>query len=508
MELAELLAALPPPTQVIGTLAGACLAIATDSRQVTPGSLFIGLPGVHVDGGTFWPQVQDRALAAFVSEEAWVATAVSDPLIAIAIWPQAMLAQVCAITAARFYDQPARKLKLVGVTGTNGKTTTTHLIEHMLHTAGQSVALLGTLSNRWSGHSETASHTTAFATDLQRNLAAAVAAGCQTAILEVSSHALAQGRVAGCPFDVAVWTNFSQDHLDFHGSMDAYWQAKALLFQPPLLTGQAILNADDSAVCQLLDTWPPELPQPWTFGHTDRLAQGQSKTLTTQAATYSANGIKATVSTPSGPLTFQTSLVGAFNLSNCLAAIATAMALGLAPETITSALASFTGVAGRMMSVHAGQDFGVIIDYAHTPDGLENVLMAVRPMTPGRVICLFGCGGDRDRRKRPLMGAIATRLADQIIVTADNPRTEAPGQIIDDILAGIAEQTESMPVKPDITVIPDRRAAIVRAIHSAQAGDTVVLAGKGHEDYQILGTTKIHFDDREEALAALQSRTL
>lgn len=504
MELAELLTALPPPTQVIGTICGSIEAIATDSRQATPTSLFIGLPGTSVDGGSFWPQV--NAAAAFISAEALAATQTElrdrSTIMPLLVWPAAEMATVCAAAAAKWYNYPASQLTLVGVTGTNGKTTTTHLIEHILQTAGQSVALLGTLTNRWPGHCETANHTTAFAVDLQRHLAMAIAAGCTTAVLEVSSHALAQGRVAECAFDVAVWTNLTQDHLDFHGTMAAYGAAKALLFQPPLLQGQAIINGDAIAVRPFLEPWPAALPQPWLFGEAAEAA------IALETVTYAATGITATVQTPAGRLSFTSSLVGAFNVSNCLAAIGAAVALGVDLDVIAAALASFEGVPGRMMPVRVGQDFAVIVDYAHTPDGLENVLAAVRPMTAGRLLCLFGCGGDRDRRKRPLMGAIAARLADVVVVTSDNPRTEDPGQIIDDILAGIAEQQASMSVNPEMYVIPDRRSAIAQVISQARLGDTVVLAGKGHEDYQILGTTKIHFDDAEEAIAALRSRTL
>jgi len=489
MQLRDLLARVPEVTVPAGLdldvpVGGIC----TNSHACKPGDLFVGMPGTRVDGGDFWRSaIAAGAVAAVVSPQA-AATHPPESGDRVAVAEQ--VGAACADLAAVFYGEPGRHLPLVGVTGTNGKTTTTHLIEFFLQQS-RSPALIGTLYARWFGQSQTAAFTTPFAADLQRQLADARAAGCDSAVLEVSSHALDQGRVRGCEFDVAVFTNLTQDHLDYHPSFEAYFQAKALLFAPPYLRGRAIVNADDEHGQRLLASTST------TWSYSTRSAADFSA----RDLDYGQDGVRGTLVTPFGAVPFQSPLVGQFNLANVLAAIAAGAALGLDVKEMAARLPEFPGVPGRMERVRVApeQDIGAIVDYAHTPDSLENLLRAARPFIPGRSICVFGCGGDRDRTKRPQMGKIAAELADLVVVTSDNPRTEDPQRILDDILTGI-------PAGVELIVEGDRAAAIRQAIQLAEPGDSVLIAGKGHEDYQILGTEKVHFDDREQARAALRDR--
>jgi UDP-N-acetylmuramoyl-L-alanyl-D-glutamate--2,6-diaminopimelate ligase len=461
----------------------------TNSHACGAGDLFIGMPGTRVDGGEFWPgAIEGGAIAAVISPTA----AQKVPGTACLAVATDMI-QASAEIATAFYDYPAQTLKMVGVTGTNGKTTTTHILEFLL--AGhRSTALLGTLYTRWRGYQQVATHTTPFAIDLQRQLAAAVTAGCETALMEVSSHALDQGRVKGCPFEVGVFTNLTQDHLDYHQNMESYFQAKALLFSDEYLKGRGIINCDDAYGRKLIDGLPQE--RVWSYS-----AKNNKADLWTDQLTYSPTGVSGTLHTPLGDRPFSSPLVGDYNLANVLAAVGAALHLGLDLDTIVAAVARFPGVPGRMEQVKIDdrQDISVIVDYAHTPDSLDNLLKAARPFIKGQMICVFGCGGDRDRTKRPQMGKIAADLADLAIVTSDNPRTEDPEKILADVIEGIPSDR---PVK----VIADRAQAIATAIQRAQPGDGVLIAGKGHEDYQIIGTEKIHFDDREQARTALAER--
>jgi UDP-N-acetylmuramoyl-L-alanyl-D-glutamate--2,6-diaminopimelate ligase len=453
------------------------------------------MPGTRVDGGEFWSSaIAAGAIAAVVSPTAAQKPAPSSSLQDSCLIPVTDMTQACAQLAAAFYNYPTQKLKLVGVTGTNGKTTTTHLIEFLLNHAQQPTALMGTLYTRWAGYQQTALHTTPFAVELQKQFAEAVAAGCQYAVMEVSSHALAQGRVMGCPFEIAVFTNLTQDHLDYHKDMEDYFQAKALLFNPNYLKGRALVNLDDPYGQRLIAQLP--IDQVWSYS-----VQNESADLWTSNLVYESDGVHGILHTPKGEIAFQSPLVGQFNIANLLAAVGAVLSLGLPLEPIVQALPAFTGVPGRMerVQITPNQDISVIVDYAHTPDSLENSLRAARPFISGRLICVFGCGGDRDRTKRPKMGAIAAALSNWAVVTSDNPRTEDPERILQDILAGIPETTNP-------TVICDRAEAIRVAILQAQPGDGVLIAGKGHEDYQILGTEKVHFDDREQARAALEKR--
>ncbi|WP_414756085.1 UDP-N-acetylmuramoyl-L-alanyl-D-glutamate--2,6-diaminopimelate ligase [Anabaena sp. CCY 9910] len=493
MKLRELLATVDSVENLPPVLADAEVkGIKTNSHACGAGDLFIGMPGTRVDGGEFWPSaIASGAIAAIVSPQAVEKNPPSDEAVVIS---SNNMTKACAAIAAAFYGYPGQKLKLVGVTGTNGKTTTTHLIEFFLTKAQLSTALMGTLYTRWPGFEQTATHTTPFAVELQQQLAQAVNAGCEFGVMEVSSHALAQGRVLGCPFEVGVFSNLTQDHLDYHSDMEDYFAAKALLFSPDYLKGRAIINADDTYGQRLIKALSPE--KVWSYSVNDSSAD-----LWMSDLSYEPNGVTGTLHTPEGDVSFRSPLVGQYNLENLLAAVGAVLHLGLDLQLIANHIPEFPGVPGRMerVQIHPEQDISVIVDYAHTPDSLENLLKAARPFIPGRMICVFGCGGDRDRTKRPKMGKIAAELADLAFVTSDNPRTEDPEKILDDILAGIPDT-----VQP--TVIGDRAIAIRTAILQAQPGDGVLLAGKGHEDYQILGTEKIHFDDREHARAALTER--
>ncbi|NJR49322.1 MAG: UDP-N-acetylmuramoyl-L-alanyl-D-glutamate--2,6-diaminopimelate ligase [Leptolyngbyaceae cyanobacterium CSU_1_3] len=498
MQLKELLAKLPGMSDLADhpALESEVKGLTTNSLVCQVGDLFIGMPGTRVDGGDFWQSaIASGAVAAIVSPAA-ASKAMGDPIFKSAhpplVIPAIEMNQVCALLAAAFYKFPAEKLKLVGVTGTNGKTTTTHLIEFLLRAAQKPTALFGTLYTRWPGFQQIAAHTTPFAIDLQRQFAAAIAAGCQVGVMEVSSHALAQGRVLGCPFEVAVFTNLTQDHLDYHTDMEDYFSAKSLLFGSDSLKQRAVINLDDPYGQRLIAS----LKQPtWSY------STQQPADLWTSDLRYGPDGVSGMLHTPHGDSAFRSPLVGQFNLANLLAAIGAGLHLGLDLAQMVDALPKFTGVPGRMeqVQVKADQDISVIVDYAHTPDSLENMLKAARPFISGQMICVFGCGGDRDRTKRPKMGHIAATLADRVIVTSDNPRTEDPERILKDVIEGIPEGVNAV-------VLGDRATAIHTAILQAQPGDGVLIAGKGHEDYQILGTEKIHFDDREQARDALIDR--
>lgn len=470
--------------------------LSANSQMIASGNLFVGMPGTRVDGGEFWQSaIEKGAIASVISHEALQAKPNdTDALVLTTSTPQ----RTCAELAAAFYQHPARAMKTVGVTGTNGKTTTTHLIEYFLNEGQQRTALLGTLYTRWPGYEKVAVHTTPFPIDLQGELASARDAGCQNAVMEISSHALAQHRAWSIPFEAAVFTNLTQDHLDYHKDLDDYFEAKALLFNDDYLKGRAIINKEDEYGRRLIARLPAE--RVWTYSVSDRTAD-----LYTEDLSYDAAGVSGTLCTPQGNESFTSPLVGQFNLENLLAAVGAALHLKMSLSQIAAALPQFAGVPGRMERVQVKdsqktQDISVIVDYAHTPDSLDNALQAARPFIAGNLICVFGCGGDRDRTKRPQMGRIAYERADRAVVTSDNPRTENPEQILQDVVAGIEGALS------EDQVICDRAQAIRSAILQAQAGDGIVIAGKGHEDYQILGTEKIHFDDREQAREALMER--
>ena len=472
--------------------------ITSDSRSVRSGSLFLGLPGERVDGGRFWRQALEAGAAAALIGPAAAQSSPpgdGDPVLVVS----EPVAQLIGEVASAFWNHPSRQMSLIGVTGTNGKTTTTHLIEHLAGVAGQPTGLFGTLVNRWPGHSVTAQHTTSFSDRLQSQLSEAVAAGCKVAAMEVSSHALAQHRVAGCRFAGAVFTNLTQDHLDYHASMEEYFEAKASLFAPPLLepdVPRSVVNIDDPWGVRLAELLADRC---WRSSLIDASAE-----LTMVDLAMTGHGVEGRLLSPEGEGAFRSPLLGRFNLMNLLQAVGSLLQQGLPLAPLLEAISCFGGVPGRMErvlvpGVEAASLPTVLVDYAHTPDGLENALAASRPFTDGRLICVFGCGGDRDRGKRPQMAAIAARLADRVVITSDNPRTEDPQTILDDVQAGLPAGTDHM-------VEANRALAIAAAIAEASSRDLVLVAGKGHEDYQILGTEKVHFDDREHSEQALRQR--
>ena len=463
--------------------------LTADSRQVTPKTLFVALRGVHADGHHFLGDALDRGATVLVVEEFPVALQERVQQAGCTVVQVPNSRQAFGLLASAYYGHPGRHLRLIGITGTNGKTTTSYIIESILQAAGKAVGVIGTVSYRIGTATLPASHTTPDALELNHLLAQMVEANLDYAVMEVSSHALDQERVWGCRFEAAVFTNLSRDHYDYHGTIEAYFAAKARLFQD-LPAVWHVLNLDDVYGQRLLDMSRARL---LTYG-----LEGEA-TCKPSAVHHGLDGIRFTLSTTKGQLEITSPLVGRHNVYNLLAGIAVAIALDIDAGAITQGIAQLQRIPGRLERVDGGQDFAVFVDYAHTPDALEQVLQLVRAETTGRLITVFGCGGDRDPGKRPLMGQVATRLSDYTIITSDNPRTEEPQRIIDEIITGVHSAA-------DYVALPDRQEAIAHAIAMAQPWDTVVIAGKGHEDYQILGQTRRHFDDCEVAQAALERR--
>jgi UDP-N-acetylmuramoyl-L-alanyl-D-glutamate--2,6-diaminopimelate ligase len=482
VKLQALLARLPA-ARVTGDASVEIGEVTHDSRRAASGSLFVAIRGLVTDGNQFVDQARKKGAAAVVSElpprdgGPWVE--VADARLALAL-----------LSAAALGD-PADKLSLVGVTGTNGKTTTTHLIDAVLRAAGEKVGLVGTVHYRIGDRLTTAVRTTPESSDLQALFREMVDAGCRRAVLEVSSHSLDLKRVAGCRFAVAVFTNLTRDHLDFHGDMDRYFEAKRRLFETLLREdGRAIINADDDRAAELVAASRAPV---WTYGLASANEGARERPdLHASDLHLSLEGSRFKVRTPLGPVEIHSPLLGRFNVSNLLAALGATLALGIPREVAASGLASLPGVPGRLERVNAGQDFAVIVDYAHTDDALKNLLETVRELGPRRIITVFGCGGDRDRTKRPLMGAVASRLSDSVIVTSDNPRSEPPEAIIEEVRRGMLAGRGA-----EVLSIVDRREAIARALEMARPGEAVVIAGKGHETSQTLRDRTIPFDDRQ-----------
>ena len=485
MTLRELSARLPGAV-LTGTEGTAFTDVLHDSRAVTPGALFVAIRGLKDDGNTYVDAALRKGASAVVSEQ---------PARPGTTWLQVPDARIALATAAALlHREPARKLELVGVTGTNGKTTTSFVVDAILREAGHTVGLLGTVQYRLGVQVIEAVRTTPESSDLQRLFRQMVDAGCSHAVLEVSSHSLALRRVHGCPFRVAVFTNLTRDHLDFHGDMDAYFAAKRLLFDE-------LLRADGHAVVNAEDDWGRKLVEGLgghkvlTFG-----VRGPAD-VRAEDLDLSLAGTRFRAVTPAGSIELESPLLGLFNVRNMLAAIGAAVAMEVPADAIQRALAGFAGVPGRLERIDAGQDFTVVVDYAHTDDGLKNLLETVRALKPNRVITVFGCGGDRDRTKRPLMGAVASRLSDIAIVTSDNPRSEPPEAILDEIQRGMAGGRGAQR-----HAIVDRREAVARAFELAEPGDAVVIAGKGHETYQVIRDKQLPFDDRQVARELLGRR--
>ena len=501
MTLDDLVGPLQGPLNVlerIGDQGVVITNVTDDSRNVKPGCLFVAVKGERVDGHAFLDHaVAAGAAAVVVDQKAAVRTVAS---VRVQDSRRAL-----GLIGSRFYQDPSASMRLIGVTGTNGKTTTTYIVKTTLEAAGRQVGLIGTVAYLIGEESVPASHTTPGALELQRLFSRMVQAGLDTVVMEVSSHALALDRTAGSEFDVAVFTNLTQDHLDFHGNMEDYFRAKLKLFTgldvPSIKkTGKrAIVNLDDPWGTRIRDACTVPV---WTYGlrsHADLRAEDVA---------LSATGTTFTLRSPFGSCSMQSRLVGEHNVYNLLAAIGVVLHEGLTLDQVQSALRAISNVPGRFERVEAGQDFTVVVDYAHTEDALIRLLTAAQALRTGRVITLFGCGGDRDRTKRPKMGRAAVQYSDVVILTSDNPRTEDPAVILREVEVGVKNALINR-AQVQYRMIADRRAAIEAAVREAKTGDMVVIAGKGHEDYQILGTTKHHFDDREvarETIGAIKSK--
>jgi UDP-N-acetylmuramoyl-L-alanyl-D-glutamate--2,6-diaminopimelate ligase len=478
MELERLVAALAPEAVLGSREPVEVRDLAYDARAVTPGAAFFCVPGARADGHDFAAEAVGNGALALVVERA------VEPEVPQLVVPDARAAMATA--ADLFFGEPTRELEVAGVTGTNGKTTTAFLLHAMLEAAGRRPGLLGTVESRVGGEVRPVVRTTPEAIDLQRTFREMLDAGDRSVALEASSHAAALHRLDRVRFDVLVFTNLTQDHLDFHGTMDAYFQAKRRLFTgatPP----PAAVNLGDEWGRQLAAELAGRGRAPLiTFGFADDAEiRPEELVLDGSGARFRAGGIE-----------IETSLRGRFNVENVLGAVAAGILLDLDEDEIAAGVKALAGVPGRFEAVDEGQPFTVLVDYAHTPDSLESVLRSARDIAAGRVLVVFGAGGDRDRGKRPLMGKVARDLADVVVVTSDNPRSEQPLAIIQDILQGAGT---------DVEIDPDRSSAIARTLELAEAGDVVVIAGKGHEQGQEVAGEKLPFDDRAVAREALRA---
>ena len=456
-----------------------------DSRKVRPGDLFLAVPGTQQDGRVHIADAIARGAAAvaYEAEGAAVMTASSAELVAL----KGLAGQLSAI-AGRFYGEPSRGLHLIGITGTNGKTSVSQLLAQALDLLGERCGIVGTLGNGFYNALALGRHTTPDPVGVQATLADMKNAGARAVAMEVSSHGLHQGRVTALAFDVAVFTNLSRDHLDYHGSMQAYAEAKAMLFNKPSLRCR-VLNLDDAYGRELAAVEQESRLISYSL-------EDSSAYLYCREAHFDEQGVRAILVTPRGEGSLRSSLLGRFNLSNLLAVVGTLLGMDYPLDEILQLLPQLQGPIGRMQRLGGGKQPLVVVDYAHTPDALEKVLQALRPHAKGRLLCLFGCGGDRDSGKRPLMAAVVERLADGVLVTDDNPRTEAPEQIFRDIRAGFVHPERAQ-------FVHGRGQAIAQLIAAASADDVLVLAGKGHEDYQEINGERQPFSDLVEAAKAL-----
>ncbi len=469
----------------VGVVSG----IAYDSRAVARGEVFVGLRGQHADGASFARQAIERGAVAVVSDQP------PPPGIRVpwAIVENARLA--LAVLAAEFFHHPSREMKVVGITGTNGKTTTAYVLASIFDAAGITCGVLGTVSYRIGDEVREATRTTPEAPDVQRLLREMVDRGCGACTMEVSSHALSLSRVDGMAFAAGVFTNLTRDHLDFHADMDAYFRAKRRLFEMLPAGAPSLINLDDPRGASLVAAGGT----PTTY------AISRQADLTTGPLSFSLDGLSFDIRSPRGTMRIESKLVGRPNVYNILAAAATATALGLPLDAIERGVRALDGVPGRFQVVSDAKDeVTVVVDYAHTDDALRNLLETARPLARGRLITVFGCGGDRDRTKRPLMGAVAGRLSDLIIVTSDNPRSEDPARIIEEIQRGITNDTRRD--AGQLLAIVDRAEAIAKAVEVARPDDLVLVAGKGHEKYQVIGDRTLPFDDVAVAREALGRR--
>ncbi len=510
MRLDALLDALPPhnaPTRRVTGSAGAnpvIRGLVYDSRAVAPGDAFFALRGAETDGHAYLRSALELGAAALFVEE--LPDALELGLACGVVVPDSRRA--LAPISALFFGHPSRELALVGVTGTNGKTSTTYLAESILASAGRSVGLIGTVEVRYRDVHERTRNTTPESLDLQSTLRSMRTQGIDTAVMEVSSHGLDLGRVEGCRFAVAAFTNLTQDHLDYHGDMDRYRKAKVSLMKNHLAAeGAAVVNIDDPSGGEFAAA---AREQGARVIRVSRDARGDAE-VRLLAAEVGDDGSRVRLALPGGDeVAADLPLLGDFNLENLLVAAGIGSALGASPAQIAAGVASCRQVPGRIERVGSAEGPRVIVDYAHTPDAIEKLLATLRPLCRGRLVAVFGCGGDRDRTKRPLMAAAVARHADRVVLTSDNPRTEDPEKILDDVERGLAGLTRvadaALDTERSYARIADRRAAIAAALAIAAPEDTVVLAGKGHEDYQILGRERLPFSDRAEALRALRAK--
>ncbi len=458
-----------------------------DSRSAQPKSLFVAIRGAQYDGHQFIPQAISQGAAAILSE-------LPPPPGTTIPWLQVTDARLgLALAAARVADYPSRKLRLVGITGTNGKTTTAYLLDSVFRATGEPSAMVGTIVYQIADLEVSGERTTPEAPDIQRLLLRAVNARCRYAVIEVSSHAIDLKRVYGCDFAAAVFTNLTQDHLDYHKTMETYFEVKRRLFEGATgrLPEYGVINRDDPRGLELLQS----LSYPC-------LSYGLSSAADVypESLDLLGSGLRFTALTPAGPVRIQSELIGRTNAYNLLACVATAVAFGIDRAAIEQGVFSCRAVPGRFEAIREGQDFTVIVDYAHTPDALKNVLQTAHQLGPRRVITVFGCGGDRDPGKRGPMGHVAAELSDYVVLTSDNPRGEDPEEIIRQVAAGIPKAHVA------VVKMADRRQAIGLALEEAQAGDLVLIAGKGHESYQVIGTQSVPFDDREVARELLRKK--
>jgi UDP-N-acetylmuramoyl-L-alanyl-D-glutamate--2,6-diaminopimelate ligase len=476
-----------------GALEVPVTAIKYDSREVSSGAVFVALRGQHADGTQFVSEAVARGAAAVAAET-------PAPPDTQAPWLQVRDARLAlALFAAAFYRHPSHEMDVVGVTGTNGKTTTAYLLQAVFEAAGVKAGLLGTVTYRIGDEEREATRTTPEAPDVQKFLREMVDRGCGACAMEVSSHALSLKRVHGLRFRAAIFTNLTREHLDFHVDMQAYFAAKRLLFEMLPEGCPSIINLDDPRGADLVALGR----RPVTY------AINRPADITPGPLSFSLSGLQFDVRTPRGTVAIRSQLVGRPNVYNILAAVATGTALDLPLPAIETGIAQLRGVPGRFqLASEPADEVTVIVDYAHTDDALRNLLETARPLATGRLLTVFGCGGDRDRTKRPLMGAVAARLSDVVIVTSDNPRTEDPARIIDEIKRGLpgGERNGVRSAGPEVLTIVDRRAAIERAVDVSRAGDLILIAGKGHEKYQVIGTRVLPFDDVAVAREALQKR--
>lgn len=461
--------------------------IENDNRKCKEGSLFVCIKGYTVDGHDFAKAAVDNGAVAVLAERS---LDLKVPVIVVRDTARAM-----AVLADAFYGHPTQKLRLIGITGTNGKTTTSHLLEKIFGDQKQKTGLIGTMYTKIADQIFETKNTTPDSITLQQSFFKMTQENVDTAIMEVSSHALELGRVHGCDYDIAVFTNLTQDHLDFHKTMERYQQAKSLLFSQLGNTyyenrpKYAVLNADDQATEDFIKSTAAIVV---TYG-IETCADVAAEDIK-----ISAKGTAFTLVVAGQKRHVQLQLIGKFSVYNVLAAIAASLCAGVSLNESIQSIEEISGVSGRFELVSAGQEFPVIVDYAHTPDSLENVLKTVKEFAQKKIFVVVGCGGDRDKTKRPIMAKIACQLATDPIFTSDNPRSEDPAQILRDMEAGVIGQTYQ--------VIEDRRQAIQHAVTKAEAGDVIVIAGKGHETYQLIGDQVLHFDDREEAKNAILNK--